>query len=132
LSTFTRNLLDRLERSARELPGRLYAFWRLIRIPALVGAGLAIGFGVPYALHLDGLVRERFADFRVVQPSRVYARALHLAPKVRLTADALEIELAAARYTKADAPTVPGTYRREKTTFEIATRAFRASTGPVP
>jgi penicillin-binding protein 1B len=126
------SVLTSIGRFVQRLPGRIARSWRRVRAPALVAIGLAFGFGVPYGLHLDALVRERFADFRVLQPSRVYARPLRLAPNLRLTPDALEIELAAARYAKVDAATLPGTYRREKTTFEVATRAFRSAQGAVP
>jgi penicillin-binding protein 1B len=103
-----------------------------MRVPTLVGVGLAIGFGVPYTIALDRMVRERFAELVFAEPSRVYARPLRLAPRVALTADALTRELAAARYRAVDAPLQPGTYRAQGGRFEIATRAFVGATGAQP
>ncbi len=95
--------------------------------------GLLAGFGIPYGITLDQLVRARFAEYGFEQPSRVYARALPLAPGLPLNAEALLLELNAARYMAVDAaPTRPGTYRRNGARFEIATRAWRSAGGPLP
>ncbi len=107
--------------------------WRWLRGPAWLALGLALGFGLPYGITLDRLVRERFAEYAFEQPSRVYARALPLAPGQPLTADALLLELNAARYLAVDEPPArPGTYRRDRARFEIATRAWRSAAGPLP
>ena len=60
--------------------------WRLVRIPFLVGVGLAIGFLVPYTFYLDREVRSRFDDLSWQIPSRVYARPLQLAPGLPMSA----------------------------------------------
>ncbi|MFN9738709.1 MAG: penicillin-binding protein 1B [Pseudomonadota bacterium] len=111
----------------------LRAAWRLLRAPAWLGVGAVVGFGVPYALHLDRMVRERFSDYAFDQPSRVYARPLPLRAGDALAAEALLLELAASRYRAVDTPpSAPGTYRRDGVRFEIATRGFRGAQGAVP
>jgi len=69
---------------------RVFAFiavlWRFLRVPVLVGVGFAIGFVVPYMIVLDREVRARFDDLSWEIPSRVYARALELAPGLPMTA----------------------------------------------
>jgi penicillin-binding protein 1B len=109
------------------------AAWRWLRAPTWVGLGFLLGFGLPYGLQLDRLVRARFAEYTFDQPSRVYARPLALAAGEPLSAEALLLELAAARYLAVDDPPIrPGTYRREGNRFELATREFRGAAGPVP
>ena len=107
---------------------RVFAFlaliWRFLRAPVLVGVGFAIGFVVPYAVWLDGEVRARFDDLSWEIPSRVYARALELAPGAPITADVLKIELDAARYVEDPAAKNPGTYARSGAQFTIARRGF--------
>jgi penicillin-binding protein 1B len=111
----------------------LRAAWRRLRAPAWLGLGFAVGFGVPYGLYLDRLVQARFAEYTFEQPSRVYARPLLLRAGEPLSAEALLLELSAARYRVVDVPPMaPGTYRRDGARFEIATRAFRGAQGPVP
>lgn len=107
--------------------------WRWLRAPFWLGLGLAIGFGAPYGLYLDAMVRERFASLAFTEPARVFARPLRLAPGEPMDAATLEAELGAARYRAAtDALLRPGTYRRDGVRFEIATRAFTSAHGPVP
>ena len=65
----------------------LHVVWRIVRIPFLLGVGLAIGFLVPYAWYLDSEVRGRFDDLSWDLPSRVYARPLLLAPDLPMNAD---------------------------------------------
>jgi penicillin-binding protein 1B len=107
---------------------RVFAFiavlWRFLRVPVLVGIGFAIGFVVPYTLWLDREVRARFDDLSWEIPSRVYARALELAPGLPMTADVLKIELEAARYVEDPAAKNPGTYARDAARFTIARRGF--------
>jgi penicillin-binding protein 1B len=98
--------------------------WRVFRAPALLVLGGLAGFLVPYGVYLDQQVRERFDDLSWQIPSRVLARPLDLAPGQPLNADALLLELDAARYrVDADART-PGTYSRNGARFVIARRAF--------
>jgi len=104
----------------------------LLRVPVLLAFGMALGFVVPYLVHLDQQVRERFDDLSWQIPSRVYARPLDLAPGRPLTAEALLLELDAARYS-ADAEAIAaGTYSRDGGRFVIARRAFNGLEGRVP
>jgi penicillin-binding protein 1B len=112
---------------------RLAALWAWLRVPVWLGLGLAIGFGLPYGLYLDAMVRERFESLTFTEPARVFARPLELRPGLPLDVAALETELAAARYrVSAEALLRPGSYRRDGARFEIATRAFASAHGPVP
>lgn len=112
---------------------RARAAWRWVRIPLALLVGLGIGFVGPYAAYLDRQVRAQFAQYRFDQPSRVYARPLHVRVGDALSADALLLELGAARYQIAQAPVLPvGAYRRTGNRFEIATRGFMGLQGRVP
>ena len=71
------------------LKPKLERAWRWLRAPFWLGFGTAIGFGIPYAIYLDHLVREEFATLTFAQPSRVYARPLALAVGDRVSEDAL-------------------------------------------
>src|SRR5690606_34860965 len=98
--------------------------WRLVRIPLWLGIGAACGFLVPYVIHLDGAVRDRFDDLSWQSPSRVYARPLLLAPGVPMSAEALGLELDAARYRKVADARAPGTFESNGNRYEISRRAF--------
>ena len=98
--------------------------WLVLRIPFWLGFGCAIGFLVPYAIHLDREVRSRFDDLSWQIPSRVYARPLQLAPGLPMSADMLLVELAAARYVDDPQARTPGTFHREGARFTIARRGF--------
>lgn len=102
----------------------LRTVWRLLRIPFWIGLGLAIGFLVPYTIYLDREVRGRFDDLSWEYPSRVYARPLQLAPGLPLSAEALQLELEAARYLDDAAARAPGTFHRDGARWTIARRAF--------
>jgi penicillin-binding protein 1B len=123
-----------------ELAARTFAWlrqqwrraWPWLRAPFWLGLGLLIGFGVPYGIHLDGLVRQRFAELHFAQPSRVYARPLRLAVGVPMNAATLKLELGAARYGEAAQAFQPGTFHVDGTRFDIATRAFGAVQGRQP
>ena len=110
---------------------RLSTLWRWIRAPVWVALGFAVGFGVPYGVALDRLVRTQFAQLRWSLPSRVYARPLRLAVNVPLTPDALERELRASRFLSVEAPLTPGTYAHNGAKWTIATRGFAGPHGPV-
>ena len=117
----------------RPSPGsfRQYAAftWRFLRGPVLLGLGLLLGFAVPWLAWLDHEVRERFAALEHREPTRVFARALPLAPGLPLSADALQLELDAARYRReANAPR-PGTWDRDGARFLIHRRGFSDSEG---
>ncbi|HET9485466.1 MAG TPA: penicillin-binding protein 1B [Xanthomonadales bacterium] len=118
--------------SLDKLTPKLQRAWRWLRAPTWLGLGLALGFGIPYAIYLDHLVREQFATLTFAQPSRVYARALELAPGARLTEDALLRELEAARYRETPDAIQPGTYARDGAKFTLSTRAFRGAHGAEP
>ncbi|MFI4969244.1 MAG: penicillin-binding protein 1B [Lysobacterales bacterium] len=98
--------------------------WRVLRIPFLIGAGFAVGFLVPYTFHLDREVRSRFDDLSWQIPSRVYARPLQLAPGMPLSAQALSLELDAARYVEDAQARTPGTWHRDGARFTVSRRAF--------
>ncbi|GAA0707572.1 penicillin-binding protein 1B [Dokdonella soli] len=98
--------------------------WRWARIPFLIGVGAAIGFLTPYTFYLDREVRSRFDDLSWEIPSRVYARPLQLAPGMPLSAEMLQIELAAARYVDDPQARTPGTWHRAGARFTIARRGF--------
>ncbi len=98
--------------------------WRWLRAPFWIGLGVSIGFLVPYALYLDREVRSRFDDLSWEFPGRVYARPLELAPGLPMNADALFIELAAARYIDEPDARTPGTFHRDGARWTISRRAF--------
>ena len=125
-------MIDRtLSRFAQLAPYARRA-WRWLRAPTWFALGLALGFGIPYAIYLDHLVREQFASLTFAQPSRVYARALELAPGTRITEDALVKELEAARYRETPDAIQPGHYARQGSKFTISARAFRRAQGAEP
>lgn len=102
----------------------LRALWRVSRVPRWLGAGIILGFLLPYTVWLDHAVRGRFDDLSWQVPSRVYARPLELSPGLPLTAEALLLELAAARYVEAPGARRAGTFQRAGAEFIIARRAF--------
>ena len=102
----------------------LRAVWRVVRIPFWLGLGVAIGFLVPYVLYLDREVRSRFDDLSWQFPSRVYARPLELAPGLPMNAEALGVELDAARYGDEVSARAPGTFHRDGDRFTISRREF--------
>ena len=69
--------------------------WRWLRAPFWFGLGAGVAFLLPYALYLDGQVRERFDDLSWTAPTRVYARPLELKPGLRLDTQTLLLELEA-------------------------------------
>lgn len=98
--------------------------WRVLRIPIVLGIGIAVGFLVPYTLYLDHEVRDRFDDLSWQIPSRVYARPLLLANGMPMSAQVLALELSAARYVDDASARTPGTWHREGTRVTISRRAF--------
>jgi penicillin-binding protein 1B len=114
------------------VPAFVRAVWRYLRIPFWLGLGLAAGFLAPYLVYLDAQVRSRFDDLSWDLPSRIYARPLELKPGMPMSAEALLLELDAARYTLDAAAKVPGTYAQSGAKFTIARRAFADLTGREP
>ncbi len=106
--------------------------WRWLRAPFWLGLGVALGFGLPYTIYLDHLVREEFATLTFAQPSRVFARALVLEPGTRISEDALLRELAASRYRETPDAIQPGAYARKGGAFTISARAYQGVDGPEP
>ena len=96
----------------------------MARIPFLLGCGLLAGFVLPYTWYLDREVRSRFDDLSWENPGRVYARPLQLAPRLPMNADALALELAAARYVEDAGAQRPGTWARDGSRYTIARRSF--------
>ncbi|MDR2013614.1 MAG: penicillin-binding protein 1B [Rhodanobacter sp.] len=96
----------------------------MVRIPFLLGIGLAIGFLVPYTFYLDGEVRSRFDELSWQVPSHVYARPLQLVPGLPMNAEVLQIELDAARYVQDAQAHMPGTWHRDGAKYTIARRGF--------
>ncbi|BAV96677.1 penicillin-binding protein 1B [Lysobacter enzymogenes] len=97
---------------------------------ALAGAGLGLGFLIPYTLYLNHEVGERFGQLRWQIPTRVYARPLEVAPGTALDAATLKTELDAASYRE-DGGERPGTYARDGGRFTIASRGFNDVDGAV-
>lgn len=98
----------------------------------LLGLGLAVGFLGPYVWVADRQVREAFSQLTWQLPTRVLAQPLELAPERPMTPEALEVELAAARYQKVEAPRRAGSYARQGDQFTIATRGFTDLDGAWP
>ena len=113
----------------RALLGRLYHY---TRIPLWLGLGFALGFLLPYGWYLDRLVQNGFERLSYALPSRGYARALRLAPGLPMDAEALRIELAAARYHESADAFEAGSFRVLGARFEIHTRAFADGAGLHP
>ena len=106
--------------------------WRFLRIPFWLALGLSAGFLGPYLVYLDGQVRSRFDDLSWDLPSRIYARPLELRVGVPMSAEALTLELDAARYLADPVAKVPGTYAQAGGRFMIARRAFADANGREP
>jgi penicillin-binding protein 1B len=102
------------------------------RIPLWLGLGIGMGFAIPYAWYLDKLVRTGFDGLSYELPSRVYARPLRLARGVPMSAEALRIELEAARYREVDNVFEAGTFSIAGNRFQIRTRAFNDGDGEHP
>lgn len=112
------------------MPQRRWRRWLWFSVLAIVG--LSIGFAVPYLWVLDREVRSQFGALQWQEPSRVYARPLLLAPGLRMNAQSLALELAAAGYqVQAGAP-VAGSYAIDGNQVLIHTRDFNDIDGPVP
>jgi len=114
------------------LPGLFSRVWRVLRIPFWLLLGTSIGFLAPYLIYLDAQVRSRFDDLSWDLPSRVYARPLELKTGLPMSAEVLQLELDAARYSADPAAKVPGTYGQSGARFTIARRAFTDADGREP
>ena len=96
--------------------------WRLLRAPLLLAIGFVAGCLVPWVAYLDHQVRARFDDLSWQIPSRVLARPLELERGMPMTAEILELELAAARYRRDERAATPGSYVRDGARFVIHRR----------
>lgn len=112
---FSRSTDDSSQPAVRR--GRLLALF-------LTLAAVSVGFLVPYTLHLNAQVTERFGQLRWQVPTRVYARPLVVAPGVAMDAATLKVELAASGYLEDGKGKSPGTYRQEGSRFSIASRGY--------
>lgn len=107
-------------------------FWkRRLLYAGLAGFGLFLGFLIPYVWYLDTQVHARFGELRWQVPTRVYARPLTLTPGLRMNADTLALELAAAAYRSDAQGDTPGSYAQDGGRFRIASRGFVDLDGPV-
>lgn len=127
-STVPRKASNRI----KAVPAPLRRWRRWLVYGLLTGVGLALGFLLPYVWVLDREVRERFEQLEWQVPTRVYARPLVLTPGLRMSPEALELELRAAAYLADGEGKLPGTYVRDGSRFIIATRAFADLDGPQP
>ncbi|WP_082672420.1 penicillin-binding protein 1B [Luteimonas abyssi] len=110
-------------------PGRTWLRRALILILAF--AGLGLGFLVPYTIHLNQQVNQRFGELRWQVPTRVYARPLQLAPGLALDAQTLRLELESAGYREGDGER-PGTYLAgDNGRWTISSRGFQDVDGAV-
>lgn len=106
--------------------------WRRWLVTAVLAvAALGLGFLIPYTVYLNHEVGARFGQLQWQIPTRVYARPLRLEPGLRLDADTLGTELAAAAYREGDGK-APGTYLHEGSRWTIASRGFDDVGGPMP
>jgi penicillin-binding protein 1B len=107
--------------------------WLRLALPPLLGlTGLAIGFLGPYLWVLDRRVQAEFGALEWQLPTRVYARPLRLRPGLPMNAEALELELLAARYAGSEDGEQSGSYARDGNRFTISTRGFLDLDGRAP
>ncbi|MFC4727806.1 penicillin-binding protein 1B [Coralloluteibacterium thermophilus] len=121
--------------SSRARPQRTTAVlpWkRWVLYAILAAAGLFLGFLIPYAWYLDGVVRARFGELSWQVPTRVYARPLVVSPGLRMDAETLQLELRAAAYREEPGAATAGSYEREGGRFRIASRGYVDVDGRVP
>ncbi len=97
-----------------------------ITVLALLLAGLLL---IPYVLHLDSEIRQRFDGKRWSLPAVVYARPLELFPGLAFTPGMLEEELQLAGYRREADATSAGGYDRQGNRFDIVTRDFMYPSG---
>lgn len=107
--------------------------WRGRLLTAVLAViALALGFLIPYVVHLNNQVSERFGQLRWQVPTRVYARPLVLAPGVAMDAATLRVELAAAGYIDDGKGQAVSTYLRDGNRFVISSRGYIDVDGRVP
>ncbi|WP_039731163.1 penicillin-binding protein 1B [Pseudoxanthomonas sp. GW2] len=104
---------------------------RLLTV-VLAAAALAAGFLVPYTVHLNNQVTERFGALQWQIPTRVYARPLHLRPGLALDERTLRTELDAAGYQEDGEGRRQGSYHVDGARFTISSRGYADIDGVVP
>ncbi|MDW8480152.1 MAG: penicillin-binding protein 1B [Xanthomonadales bacterium] len=114
---------------AARLAGRLR---RALRATLWLLLGALVGFTAAWTAHLDRLVRQGFAALERPQPTRVYARALELAPGEPLDEAMLREELLASRYREEPGAPRPGSFAVEGRAFLIHRRGFADGEGRHP
>ncbi len=98
----------------------------------LAATALAAGFLVPYMVHLNQQVTERFGALQWQIPTRVYARPLQLTPGVAMDPRTLRTELDAAGYHEDAEGRRQGSYHAEEGRFTISSRGYADIDGQVP
>ncbi|WP_130619456.1 penicillin-binding protein 1B [Dyella amyloliquefaciens] len=105
------------------------AVWPWVRIPFWICMGLLFGFVLPYTLVLNKRVQDRFNDLVFAVPTRVYARPLPLSTGTPMTPAALELELTFAGYGNDGRGQVAGTWAKDGSTYNIASRGYAGPDG---
>src|SRR5690606_1873299 len=93
---------------------------------------LAAGFLIPYTVHLNNQVTERFGALQWQIPTRVYARPLQLRPGLALDERTLRTELDAAGYQEDGEGRRQGSYHVDGARFTISSRGYADIDGQVP
>ncbi len=108
------------------------ALRRVLARALWLSVGIGLGFAAVWTAYLDRSVRRDFAQLERPQPTRVYARALVIAPGIPLDEALLREELAAARYREVPGAPLPGSFEREGGQWLIHRRAFADGEGRHP
>ena len=88
-----------------------------------VGIGLILIF-TAYTIYLNFIVRDQFEGKRWSLPAQVYARPLELYAGLAMRENDLERELNLLHYRYILQPSAPGTFQRNRNTYDIVTRSF--------
>lgn len=121
------DLDDDSEQDAGSRTGR----WRRRLVTwTLAAISLGLGLLIPYMLHLNEEVSERFGRLQWQIPTRVYARPLELRPGLAMDARTLKTELDAASYLQIDGLRA-GSYAQEGARWKISSRGFNDVDGAV-
>ena len=104
------------------------------RLPRIIATICILGVVVlaAYVAWLDFRVRDGLEGSRWAVPARVFARPLQLAPRARLTADAIEAELVLAGYRRVRSAFRPASFERDGQRLHLVTRKFRFPDGAEP
>lgn len=102
---------------------RRYLRYTLFGVASLAALGALI-FAVAF-FYYDRQVAKQFEGRRWTLPARVYAAPTELYVGLAMSSEEFLAELARLQYREASTLTQPGTYRRRRGRFEVATRAVR-------